>query len=89
MMRTTLTIDDALAEALKKKAYETGKSFKQVVNETLLNGLSNDKQHSSAPYRLKTISMGKVSAGYDLDKALDLADALEDMAIKAKMELRK
>ena len=88
-MRTTLTIDDALAEALKKKAYETGKSFKQIVNESLLNGLVGEQQHPPAPYRLKTISMGTVSTGFNLDKALDLADELEDMAIKAKMELRK
>lgn len=88
-MRTTLTIDDALAEALKKKAYETGKPFKQVVNEALLSGLTSEQQQPSTPYRLKTISMGTVSAGFDLDKALDLADELEDMAIKAKMELRK
>jgi len=88
-MRTTLTLDDALAEALKKKAHETGKSFKQIVNETLLNGLSNSKQRESKPYRQSTMGMGQVSAGIDLNKALDLADELEDMAIKAKLELRK
>lgn len=88
-MRTTLTLDDALAETLKKKAHETGKSFKQVVNETLLNGLTNSEQRKSKPYKQSTVSMGQVSAGINLDKALDLADELEDMAIKAKMELRK
>lgn len=88
-MRTTLTIDDALAEALKKKAYETGKPFKQIVNETLLNGLSGGEPQQAKPYQLKTMRMGTVSAGYNLDKALNLADELEDMAIKAKLELRK
>lgn len=88
-MRTTLTIDDALAEALKKKAYETGKPFKQIVNETLLNGLSGGEPRQPKPYQLRPMSMGAVSAGYNLDKALDLADELEDMAIKAKLELRK
>jgi len=88
-MRTTLTIDDALAEALKKKAHETGKPFKQVVNETLLNGLSNSGQRESKPHTQSTVSMGQVSAGINLNKALNLADELEDMAIKAKLELRK
>ena len=88
-MRTTLTIDDALAEALKKKAHETGKPFKQIVNETLLNGLNSSEQREAKPYRQNTMKMGQVSAGINLDKALDLADELEDMAIKAKMELRK
>jgi hypothetical protein len=88
-MRTTLTIDDALAEALKNKAHESGKPFKQIVNETLLHGLTNAPQRESAPYRLTTVSMGKAAAGINLDKALELADELEDMAIKAKLELRK
>ena len=88
-MRTTLTLDDALAEALKKKAHETGKPFKQIVNETLLNGLNSSERRESKPFRQSTMKMGEVSAGINLDKALGLADELEDMAIKAKMELRK
>ena len=38
-MRTTLTIDDHIAAALKALARTCGKSFKTVVNETLENGL--------------------------------------------------
>ena len=38
-MRTTLTIDDDLAEALRDLAHRTRRSFKQVVNETLRRGL--------------------------------------------------
>ena len=65
------------------------KPFKQIVNETLLNGLNSSEQREAKPYRQNTMKMGQVSAGINLDKALDLADELEDMAIKAKMELRK
>jgi hypothetical protein len=39
-MRTTLTIDDATAKALKDLAHRSNKPFKQVVNETLRAGLS-------------------------------------------------
>ena len=39
-MRTTLTLDDDLAAALKEQAQRTGGSFKQVVNDTLRRGLS-------------------------------------------------
>lgn len=35
-MRTTLTLEDTLAREFKKRALETGKPFKQVVNETML-----------------------------------------------------
>jgi hypothetical protein len=38
-MRTTLTIDPDLADALRKKAHRARKPFKQVVNETLRAGL--------------------------------------------------
>jgi hypothetical protein len=39
-MRTTLTIDDRLAKALKALAHRCGKPFKQVVKETLQAGLA-------------------------------------------------
>lgn len=38
-MRTTLTLDDDLAERLADLARETRKPFKAVVNETLRRGL--------------------------------------------------
>ena len=39
-MRTTLTLDDDLAEALKERARRADQSFSQVVNDTLRRGLS-------------------------------------------------
>jgi hypothetical protein len=38
-MRTTLTLDDPLAEDLRRLAAESGKPFKVVVNDTLRAGL--------------------------------------------------
>lgn len=38
-MRTTLTLDDDLAEALARMARRDDRSFKEVVNETLRRGL--------------------------------------------------
>ena len=87
-MRTTLTIDDQLMASLKRVALESGKSFKQVVNETLRAGL----QPRGAParrYRLKPASLGHPHPTADLDKALSLAEALEDEAIIQKLEQRK
>lgn len=88
-MRTTLTLDDALADKLKKLAHESGKPFKQVVNEVLLSGLAHNRQIQAQRYRLQPASMGEPGSGINLDKALQLADELEDMAIIHKMELRK
>ena len=39
-MRTTLTLDDDLAAALKEQARRANQSFNQVVNDTPLRGLS-------------------------------------------------
>lgn len=86
-MRTTLTIEDALARDLKRLALETGKPFKQVVNETLLAGLRSAR--APAPYSLQPASMGLPASGIDLTKALRLGDELEDEALLAKLEQRK
>lgn len=71
-MRTTLTIDDKIAEALKKRAFESGKSFKQVVNETLRAGLEGDLPKKRR-YQLCPVSMGQVRPGVNLDKANQIA----------------
>ena len=89
-MRTTLTIDDRTSKKLKRISHETGKSYKQVVNETLQAGLqASEVRESARPYRLKPVSMGQVTAGFDLDKALELSDKLEDAEIVRKLALRK
>jgi hypothetical protein len=89
-MRTTLTIDDEIAKAMKEAAHRSGKSYKHVVNETLRAGLIAKRIIRKAkPYRLKPTSLGKVSAGYDLTKALQLADHLEDEEIARKLDMKK
>jgi hypothetical protein len=89
-MRTTLTIDDRLAKALKALAHRSGKPFKRVVNETLEAGLAaRDAPPRARPYRVAPVSLGGVVPGVDLAKALRLADAMEDDEIARKIELRK
>ncbi len=89
-MRTTLTIDDQLAKALKEAAHQSGRSFKEVVNETLKAGLAAKKAPGKArSYRLKPVSMGHVAGNFNLDKALQLADALEDEELVQKLRMKK
>jgi hypothetical protein len=88
-MRTTLTIDDHIARTLKDLAHRSGKPFKQVVNETLRAGLDTKAARRSKPYKVKPVSLGGVAPGINLDKALALADAIEDQELVAKMRLRK
>ena len=88
-MRTTLTLDDDLAEELRTLAHRTRRSFKRVVNEALRAGLAGHQKTRPRRYRLEPASLGGVRPGFDLDKALQLADALEDEGIARKLELRK
>lgn len=89
-MRTTLTIDDEIARRLKEIAYRTGKSFKSVVNDSLRAGISGSADvPAPKPYRMKPVSLGEVVGPYDIDKALLLADRIEDEEIARKLQMRK
>jgi hypothetical protein len=88
-MRTTLTLDKDLATALRAEARRSGRPLKSIVNETLRAGLVARKRPAGRRYRLTPASLGGVLPGIDLDKALRLADAVEDEAIARKLEMRK
>lgn len=90
-MRTTLTIDDQTAKALKKVAFDSGRSFKAVVNETLSAGLKNRRLARSPrkPFKLPVARLGGVRPGVDLNKSLQLVAALEDDEIAEKLNRRK
>lgn len=89
-MRTTITLDDRVARALKGLAHRTGKPFKQVVDETLRAGLAAGEAPAAAkPYRLEPAHLGGTLPGVDLTKARQLADALEDEEIQRELRLRK
>jgi hypothetical protein len=89
-MRTTLTIDDKVANELRKKAYQSGKSFKEVVNRTLQAGIQAEHgSPRSRPLKIKPVSLGGVLPGINMDKALRLADEIEEMEIAGKLRLRK
>ena len=90
-MRTTISLDDTLARELQKRAADSGRSFKDVVNETLLRGLSDALARGGGRrrYRLRTVSLGGAVEGVDLTKALALAGALEDEETARKLARRR
>ncbi len=88
-MRTTLTLDDDVAEELRRLAHSTRRSFKDVVNNAIRTGLARRRGARPRRYRLEPTSLGGVRPGIDLDKALQLADSLEDAEVARKLELRK
>ncbi len=77
-MRTTLTIDDDVAEALKDLSRKSGTSFKSVVNEVLRRGLTTGEKPSAVrePFRVRSAPRG-FRAGIDPLKLNQLTDELE------------
>lgn len=77
-MRTTLTLDDDLAERLKRLAAEEGITFKEAVNRSLRSGL--EVRTEAQPYRTPARPL-ELRPGIDVTKALQLASVLEDEEI--------
>lgn len=86
-MRTTVTIDRDLAAKLRRIARERGISFKEALNTALRTGIGAPAG-TAHPYRVPARRLG-LRPGIDLDKALNLAAALEDAETIRKLELRK
>lgn len=85
-MRTTLTIDDDLAALLHDQARRTGRTFRDVVNEALREGLLRGE--TETPCIPPVHDLG-IRPGVDLTKALQLVGQLEDEEVVRKMEIGK
>ena len=86
-MRTTVTLDADLAAKLKATARQRGISFKQALNQAVRAGL-RARRKPPQPLTRYTQAMD-LRPGVNLDKALQLASALEDEEIVRKLEVRK
>ena len=75
-MRTTLTLDDDIADFLREQARLLGRPFKQVVNDVLRRGMSPVVREAPAPYRVTPIHSG-LAPGVDRLKLNQLNDELE------------
>jgi len=66
-MRTTLTLDDDVAERLRAEARRTGRPFKAVVNERLRIALAQSAAvQTRKPFRIKPRALGgPIGASYD------------------------
>jgi hypothetical protein len=87
-MRTTITLDDDLAAHLQRLARETGRPFKQVLNDALRAGLIPGPSNPHEDPAFPTFALG-LRPGINLDHARHLAAELEDDEIMRKLELRK
>ena len=76
-MRTTLTLDDDLADALKERARLLDKPFKQVVNDTLRRGLSPAAIQEDRPVFVVKPNHSGFKPGIDPLRLNQLNDELE------------
>lgn len=88
-MRTTVTLDPDVEALLRRRMRERGVSFKQAVNDAVRFGINTSASRSShTRFRQRTYPMGFHPA-FRWDKALALADAIEDEELVRKLQTRK
>lgn len=75
-MRTTVTLDEDVAAAVKRVAQERGLSFKEALNSAIRAGL-RPRPSNGRTYRMPSRTLG-LRPETDLTKALQLAAGLED-----------
>lgn len=78
-MRTTLTIDNDIADSLKEQARLQNRPFKQVVNDALRRGLSQAAKEKRRPFRIKPLAGGFLPG----------IDPLKIKEINAELELQE
>lgn len=81
-MRSTLTIEDDLAGLLKQRSKESGKSFKEVVNQVIRKGLQVDNLPVNNPTVVTRPHSFGTRPGLDWCRLNQLADELEVAVIE-------
>lgn len=75
-MRTTLTLDDDIANLLNQEIRRSGISFKEGVNHYLRLGLMASKRPVRKKFVVKPLAMG-LPPGLSYDNVEELIEALE------------
>ena len=75
-MRTTISLDDRLAERVRRKAAEEGLSVSAFIARTLDDALKRQTLPKAPPFRLITVKGEGLHPGIDLDRprTLDVED---------------
>ena len=77
-MRTTLTLDDDIAAKLKAEARRFGRSFRDIVNDTLRRGLASRRAAPTLkPFKVVARDLGNLLPGLTLDRVADLLEQVE------------
>lgn len=87
-MRTTITLDPDVERMLRSSMRERGISLKEALNEAVRAGLTTAKRKAGRRFVQKTFALG-AEEQFRWDKALAVAEAIEDEEIVRKLSLRK
>lgn len=77
-MRTTVTIDDALLDRVRRRAVETGQTVSQVLEDSVREKLSRIDEASTERYALPTFHGGRPRGSVDLDDNAALLGAMDE-----------
>jgi hypothetical protein len=82
-MRTTLTLDEDVAAKLKAESRRAGRSFREIVNETLRRGLATQRASGQRqPFKVATRDLGNLKPGLALDNVAALLEQIEGSAFR-------
>ena len=87
-MRTTVTLDEDVERVLKATMRDRGVSFKQALNDAIRTGLATPVPRPKRRFVQKTYSLGSEQL-FRWDKALAIADAIEDEELIRKLALKR
>jgi plasmid stability protein len=77
-MRTTLTLDDDVAAKLKAESRRAGRSFREIVNETLRRGLASQRATvQRRRFKITARDLGDLKPGLSLDNVAGLIERVE------------
>ena len=87
-MRTTVTLDPDVERLVRDAMRERGISFKEALNDAARAGLQREKRPRRSRFVQRTFRLG-TGEGIRWDKALGLADSMEDEEISRKLMVHK
>ena len=87
-MRTTVTLDPDVERLIRDSMRERGISFKDALNHAARTGLLREKNRRTQRFVQKSFRLGE-EQDFRWDKALAVAEAMEDEELSRKLSLRK
>jgi hypothetical protein len=87
-VRTTVTLEPDVERLIRDSMRERGISFKDALNEAIRIGLVRGKRPRTRKFIQKSFHLGQ-GQEFRWDKALAIAEAMEDEELSRKLALRK